>query len=220
MKRFIFSIICFFFILFATEGFAQFYQWVDKNGIKHFTDNLLEVPKDQRSNLQIHKTIKSPEIKDTTPKEKKAESGINNKALRTSLESEKAELDKEYKAIQKKRENLDDVIKYEDIAIENDSILRIANMTASQQLEYFTAYTVALKQQAVQDSIALVEEQQNIENQEFFKSNNPNAEAKGGPKGGGTFYLYNMSTVSRGKQEFSKRWGKRTIEDNRRLSSK
>lgn len=126
---------------------------------------------------------------------------------------------RQYRRIKKKRENLDDVIKYEDIAIENDSILFVVNMTESQQLEYFTEYTVALKQQAIQDSISLVEEQEGIKNQEFF-NNNTRGDSKGGPNSGGMFYFYNSTTLSLGKQEFIKRWGNRVLEDNWRLSSK
>jgi len=123
-----------------------------------------------------------------------------------------------YRRIKKKRENLDDVIKFEDIAYENDSILHIVNMSESQQLEYFTKYTSALKTKAIQDSIALAEEEQYVENQEFFNNNTSNS--KGGPRNGATFYFYNSSTVSFGKQEFIKRWGNRRLEDNWRLSNK
>ncbi len=125
-----------------------------------------------------------------------------------------------WRRIKKKRENLDDVIKYEDIAYEGDSILRIVNMSESQQLAYFTEYTEALKQQAIQDSIALAEQQQSVENQEFFESNNRGDNSKGGPRNGGTFYFYNPTTLSFGKQEFIKRWGNRKLEDNWRLSNK
>ena len=125
---------------------------------------------------------------------------------------------RQWRRIKKKRENLDDVIKYEDIAFVNDSILAIVNMSESQQLAYFAEYTTALKQKAIQDSIALVEAQQNIENQEFYSNNSTSS--KGGPKSGGSFYFYNQTTVSYGKQEFLKRWGNRSLEDNWRLSSK
>ncbi len=123
-----------------------------------------------------------------------------------------------WRRIKKKRENLDDVIKYEDIASVNDSILHIVNMSDSQQLAYFTEYTTKLKQQAIQDSISIVEQQQNFENQEFF--NNNGADSKGGPSSGSTFYFYNQTTLSFGRQEFVKRWGNRKLEDNWRLSNK
>jgi len=124
-----------------------------------------------------------------------------------------------WRRIKKKRENLDDVILYEDIAYENDSILRIVNMSESQQLAYFTEYTNILKQQAIQDSIALADQQQSIENQEFFNANGADSK-RGGPNSGGTFYFYNPTTLSFGRQEFVKRWGNRKLEDNWRLSNK
>jgi len=42
---------------------------------------------------------------------------------------------------------------------------------------------------------------------------------RGGASAGGKFYFYTQSTVSYGKIEFQKRWGKRTLADNWRLSS-
>ena len=123
-----------------------------------------------------------------------------------------------YRRIKKKRENLDDVILYEDVAYESDSILRLVNMSESQQYAYFSEYTANLKQQAIQDSIYLAEKQENIKNKEFFNSNGN--DIKGPGVSGGTFYFYNPTTVAFGKQEFSKRWGNRSLEDNWRLSNK
>ncbi len=122
-----------------------------------------------------------------------------------------------WRRIKKKRENLDDVILFEDIAYENDSILRIVNMSESQQLAYFTEYTSKLKQQAIQDSIYRTEKLNSTKNQEFFNANGAGAK---GPRTAGEFYFYNPTTLSFGKQEFIKRWGNRNLEDNWRLSSK
>ena len=123
---------------------------------------------------------------------------------------------RQWRRIKKKRENLDDVIKYEDIATINDSILRIANMSEAQQLAFFTDFTSKLKAEAIADSIANVKEEQGIANNEFYKKNK-----KGdATQPGGKFYFYNPSTVSYGKQEFRKIWGDRKLEDNWRISSK
>lgn len=119
-----------------------------------------------------------------------------------------------WRRFKKKRENLDDVIKYEDIASNNDSILRIVNMTEAQQVAFFTEYANKLKQQAIEDSIAAVEAEERIANNEFFKKE------KRQQGEGGTFYFYNSTTVSYGKVEFRKIWGDRKLEDNWRLSSK
>jgi tetratricopeptide (TPR) repeat protein len=128
-----------------------------------------------------------------------------------------AEGSKQWRRIKKKRENLDDVIKYEDIAATNDSILRIVAMTESQRLAYFTEYTTKLKEKAIADSIASVKEQEIIANNEFYKKTR---KEKNSNEGGGTFYFYNSSTVSFGKQEFKAIWGNRKLEDDWRRSSK
>jgi hypothetical protein len=50
------------------------------------------------------------------------------------------EISKEYRRIKKKRENLDDVIKYETLATANDSILSLVAMSEGERLAYFTEY--------------------------------------------------------------------------------
>ena len=123
---------------------------------------------------------------------------------------------REWRRITKKRENLDDVIKYEDIAMNNDSILRIAGMSLAQREAFFSAYIKKLKAQVIKDSIAASRsEKRGIANQEFLG----NSPIKGaGPTEGGTFYFYNPTTVAFGKLEFEKVWGERALEDNWRTS--
>lgn len=123
---------------------------------------------------------------------------------------------RQWRRITKKRENLDDVIKYEDIATTNDSILKLTKMSEAEQLAYFTDYTTKLKEQAVKDSLEAVKVEQKIANKEFYEKGKTAA----GPNKGSTFYFYNTSTVAYGKGEFRKVWGDRKLEDNWRLSSK
>lgn len=124
-----------------------------------------------------------------------------------------------WRRVKKKRENLDDVIKYEDIATTNDSVLRFANMTEQQQLAYFTEYTARLKEKAIEDSIASVKMEKSIANKEFYKKQNREGgkEENGGPS---SFYFYNTATIAYGKQQFKSVWGDRRLEDNWRRSSK
>jgi len=126
---------------------------------------------------------------------------------------------RQWRRVKKKRENLDDVIKYETIAAVNDSVLRIAGMSEEQQLAYFTAYTQKLKAKAVADSLENVKNEERIANNEFFQKNKGGKGSTGGPQGG-KFYFYNPTTVAYGKQEFSKIWGNRASEDNWRRSEK
>lgn len=125
---------------------------------------------------------------------------------------------RDWRRFKKKRENLDDVIKYEDIAILNDSVLKLANMPEAQQLAFFTDYTQKLKQKAIDDSIASVKQERRIANNEFYEKSSKGGEEKG--QTGGSFYFYNSTTVAYGKQEFRKVWGDRKLEDNWRRSDK
>src|SRR5690606_7746667 len=102
------------------------------------------------------------------------------------------EISREYRQIKKKRDNLKDVIYYEEIAQVNDSILMLVNMSESERLAYFTAHTEKLKAKVIADSIALAK-RQNVQyaNNEFFKE-------KGQEETSGRFYFYNTSAVSFG----------------------
>jgi hypothetical protein len=121
-----------------------------------------------------------------------------------------------FRRIKKKRENLDDVIKYEDIATINDSVLRVAGMSDDDKLSYFTEYTAKLKDQAIADSIAFAKEKskKGIKDNEFFKKKKTDDKTSSGP-----FYFYNSSTAAYGKQEFRKTWGDRELADYWRISS-
>lgn len=120
-----------------------------------------------------------------------------------------------WRRMKKKLENLADVIKYEDIATRNDSILRLAALSEAEQLAYFTEYTNELREIAREDSIAKIKEDTRIANNEFYKKNTTTKKEEGG-----AFYFYNSTTVSYGKQEFQKIWGNRKLEDNWRYSAK
>lgn len=52
---------------------------------------------------------------------------------------------REFNLIKKKRENLDEVIKYEGIAQGNDSIIKLYNMSGTDRIAYFEKYIVQLK---------------------------------------------------------------------------
>lgn len=119
--------------------------------------------------------------------------------------------------VQKRRDNLDIVIKLEEFTTTTDSVLKIANMSEAEQLRYFTFYTDELKAKAIADSINQAKEQQEeIANKEFYTktSDNKNAAGSSGP-----FYFYNSNTVAYGKQQFRNVWGDRKLEDGWRISS-
>jgi tetratricopeptide (TPR) repeat protein len=135
----------------------------------------------------------------------------------------------EFRTISKKRENLADVILYEEIAEETDSILRLANMTEDDRLQYFTAYTDTLRARAVKtmESGELPAYTAGIGPRTNFPQTNIPASASVPPagdfnsgNGGNIFYFYNPIRVSRGAQDFLRTWGSRELADNWRYGSR
>lgn len=122
---------------------------------------------------------------------------------------------REYRSVKKKRDNLTDVIAYEDLTQRNDSIISLVTMSEDDLTAYFDNYIAELKAKEAADSIARVDK---IRNNEFFNSS---ASARKKTQAtAGEFYFYNDVAVSYGKQAFERRWGKRRLADGWRLSSK
>jgi tetratricopeptide (TPR) repeat protein len=123
---------------------------------------------------------------------------------------------RDHRQIKRKRDNLEDVIKYEDIAFKNDSILSLVAMSESERLAYFTDYTSKLRQRSIEDSLARVKQEQAFKSDEFFRG----GRRGGQDASGGKFYFYNTTAVAFGKQEFRRQWGDRKLEDDWRRSNK
>ncbi len=127
---------------------------------------------------------------------------------------------KPYRVIKRKRENLDDVIKYEGIANINDSILTLTRMSNTERLEYFTTYTNKLQEAANAEVERLEIESRknglvtnNLSGSGFVKNKSNSSGSNS------SFYFYNPTTVAYGKNEFNKIWGERKNSDNWRWSS-
>jgi TolA-binding protein len=130
---------------------------------------------------------------------------------------------KPYRTIKRKRDNLEDVIYYEDIAQVNDSILKLVNLSEPERLAYFKKFTDDLKEQAEEKK-----EKEDIAkrlNTGLVTANNIDSgnrlrTADLNPvQGQQKFYFYNPTTVAFGRNEFLKIWGDRSLKDNWRLSN-
>jgi tetratricopeptide (TPR) repeat protein len=133
---------------------------------------------------------------------------------------------REFKSIKKKRDNLEDVIKYEGIAQRNDSIINIFSLSSDDKKAFFEDYITKIKKQ---DEIAFEKEKTLNESREN-EANNANASSQNQlsitnkasfgstSSKSSTFYFYNPSSVEFGKIEFVKKWGKRASEGNWRLA--
>lgn len=151
---------------------------------------------------------------------------------------------REHRLIKKKRDNLEDVIKYEAIANANDSIIRILKMSEPERNAFFQKYIddlIAKKALEVEkeakykaenpDALAVSDDKMTVSKKDSPTMAAKKAEMSGpadfgmddvmddAPKGNSTFYFYNAQTVSFGKIEFEKTWGKRSLKDNWRFSS-
>ncbi|WP_066222747.1 tetratricopeptide repeat protein [Formosa haliotis] len=132
---------------------------------------------------------------------------------------------KPYRTIKRERDNLVDVIYYEEIAKVDDSILHLVNLPEADRLAYFEAYTEKLRLQA---ELERQRQEAELRTQEMLSSNNDfNVDTKSpafqdrgnAAKNASTFYFYNTTTAAYGKNEFIKNWGDRKNEDNWRWSN-
>ncbi|MCK5781904.1 MAG: hypothetical protein KAH10_04905 [Flavobacteriales bacterium] len=119
-----------------------------------------------------------------------------------------------YRNVSRKRRQLDNVIKFISISETNDSILKIANMTDGERVDFFEKHIVWLKEY---DEIKAAEAVEAARLAEENSSSN-DANYTGGARS--SFYLYNPVTLEHGRSEFEKRWGDRPLQDQWRILSK
>jgi hypothetical protein len=150
---------------------------------------------------------------------------------------------REFKLISKKRQNLEDVIKFEGIAQRNDSILKLSKMSDSEKEIYFKEYISKLKKEEEEKLKELEKSgRDNASSEQINGGDNLfgdakkaissnsvqdlNAAAKNPSSSSSVlgkqsnFYFYNPTTVAYGKKEFIKNWGKRSYGPNWRLLEK
>ena len=119
---------------------------------------------------------------------------------------------KKFRAIKKKRDNLEDVIKYEDIVQYSDSVITVFEMPKEEQLAYFGKHIEELQKAK---EAAQKKEKQRITDG-FAAFNN----SKGGKENKGKFYFYNITSLGYGQNDFKNRWGNRELTDDWRWSDK
>ena len=130
---------------------------------------------------------------------------------------------KPYRTIKRKRDNLEDVIYYEDIAKVNDSVLNLVNLSEADRLTYFESFIETLKVKAEKEKLKAEAAERNSTGLVTTNNNiGANIPQRGGFPGQATstFYFYNPTTAAYGKNEFVKIWGDRVLEDDWRWSNK
>lgn len=115
----------------------------------------------------------------------------------------------EYRQIKRKRDNLDDVIKYEALAKETDSILNLVNASEEERLDIFESYIEELKEE--QESVFAKKSASSLNINSSFGQ--PQSQIGAGPSAS-TFYFYDNSRKQNGQESFKKLWGDIQLADN------
>ncbi|BDW92439.1 gliding motility protein [Flagellimonas marinaquae] len=119
---------------------------------------------------------------------------------------------RKHRDITKKLDNLEDVIKYEDIVQHADSVITLYQMPVAERKAYFDDYIAELKRK--EEAEAEKQLQKTVAGFATF------ADSKGGKENKGKFYFYNITSLGYGKNDFKTRWGNRALEDDWRWSNK
>lgn len=97
------------FMLFTSSAFAEFYKYTDESGAVRFTDNLADVPEEQRQKIPGYKESQTPETADTDAgnnetADNAAELSVEKiRALKEELDKERTQLTEERNAIREAR---------------------------------------------------------------------------------------------------------------------
>ncbi|MBA5792019.1 tetratricopeptide repeat protein [Flavobacterium sp. xlx-214] len=110
-------------------------------------------------------------------------------------------MSREYVQVKRKRNNLVDIVRYEQLAKRNDSILNLASMDDTQRKAEIQKLIDQLKQDDLRSQQASSQQ----------TTSNGMAPSVGSSS---NFYFYNTNTVLQGKTDFSKKWGNRQLTDN------
>ena len=116
---------------------------------------------------------------------------------------------RDYLTVKHKRNNLIDIIKFEAIIKNNDSILHLVNLTPDARKAEIERFINERK---------TIDAKKEAKEKEAAKKNNSN-NANLGFAGNSKFYFYTPKTVATAKKDFQKKWGDRQLVDNWRLNA-
>ena len=112
---------------------------------------------------------------------------------------------KPFRSVKRKRENLDEVIFYENQFAQNDSIIRLSSMSQNDQRAFVKSFV---------EDLRLQDEKSKAAGEQLRDVNASASTLSAASK----FYFYNANTVAYGKSTFESIWGGIKLEDNWRWS--
>lgn len=149
----------------------------------------------------------------------------NYKTAGAYYDSTLTHLDKskrEFRQISKKRKNLDDVIKYEALADEKDSIIRLIKMDKAERITFFEEYIDKLKDEAQSVFAQKTASQRAIgrSNAQFNTASNQNVTNPSSNNSNVNFYFYDQNQVNKGILAFQQKWGNIALGDDWKYNSR
>ena len=113
---------------------------------------------------------------------------------------------RKFRKISRKRENLNDLIYYETVSSELDSIIDLIEMPNEKRIDYFKKYVEKINES---------QKKEKNKNKNFGSSNSISLLSDPSEA---LFYFYNSTAIAYGKTDFKNRWGNRRLADNWRWS--
>lgn len=130
------------------------------------------------------------------------ESGLYYDSTLTQLNNRS----RKFRKISRKRENLNDLIYYETVSSELDSIIDLIEMPNEKRIDYFKKYVEKINES---------QKKEKNKNKNFGSSNSISLLSDSNEA---LFYFYNSTAIAYGKTDFKSRWGNRRLVDNWRWS--
>ena len=100
MRCFLWTFVILLFLV-SNSSYAEYYKYRDKNGVVRYTDNPLEIPKDQQENVKAYREIK---VLEEAGEVAEVESMAD---IEQKLRAQKSVLDKEYQGLAAERQQLE-----------------------------------------------------------------------------------------------------------------
>jgi tetratricopeptide (TPR) repeat protein len=121
---------------------------------------------------------------------------------------------KDYELINERRNSLQLLVEQLDIINNEDSLIMLADMTESERDKFIDDIIEAEKKR--------IKEEERLKSQEGDEYNGGGGgyQSSAQQAGGGKWYFYNAATKGMGKQEFTRKWGKRKLTDDWRRKEK
>ena len=116
-------------------------------------------------------------------------------------------MSREYVQVKRKRNNLVDIVRYEQISRKNDSILNLVSKSDPERRQEIEKLIERLKDEDAKAQLAAAQQ------------NNQMPGMAPSTGAGSNFYFYNTNAVQQGKNDFNRKWGNRQLTDNWRWAS-